>query len=52
VVRVANAGNGQQELLAVGNFSDVAESTPEETESVAGAVRVSGPMPLPYSLPE
>lgn len=53
VVRVADAGNGQQEILAVGNFGAVSEHPPEETAAPgAGAVRVSGPLPLPYSLPE
>jgi folate-binding protein YgfZ len=59
VVRVADAGNGQQEILAVGTFGGapegaVLENAVEEGAEPAAAagVLVSGPLPLPYSLPE
>jgi folate-binding protein YgfZ len=48
VVRVADDGEGRQELLAVGNYGAVAElETP-----VSDAMVVVDPLPLPYSLPE
>jgi folate-binding protein YgfZ len=50
VVRVADCDGGQ-EILAVGTYA-----TPEEvaadTPGNAGAPRVIGPLPLPYTLPE
>ena len=51
VVRVAQNENGQQELLAVGNFT-ATEAAPEPAPADPSAVEVSGPLPLPYSLPE
>ncbi len=50
VVRVADAGNGQQEVLAVGNFGAVDDSSAGPAEE--GVVQVSGPLPLPYTLPD
>ena len=52
VVRVAMRPDGQQELLAVGNYAAVVE--PVETPPVTDTpgAEVSGPLPLPYSLPE
>ena len=53
VVRVAARPDGQQEILAVGNYSAQSEpvaETPATTEPVGPLV--SGPLPLPYSLPE
>jgi hypothetical protein len=63
VVRVAfiagslaegNAGPPQQEILAVGNFSAGPEPAPALAEAGgdSAGVEVSGPLPLPYSLPE
>ena len=59
VVRVADAGNDQQEILAVGNFAAVTEGAVPEAAGDEGAnpaqgaaALVSGPLPLPYSLPE
>jgi len=49
VVRTAQAGGGRQEVLAVGTFG-AAESG--ETGAADTAVRLSGPLSLPYSLPE
>jgi len=51
VVRVAQDGNGRQELLAVGTF-DIAAPAAGETAAVEGTVMVSGPLSLPYALPE
>jgi tRNA-modifying protein YgfZ len=51
VVRVAQNENGQQELLAVGTFA-ASETAGESTTAESSAVEVSGPLPLPYSLPE
>ena len=48
VVRTAQAGGGRQEVLAVGTFG-AAESG--ETGAADTAVRLSGPLSLPYSLP-
>jgi len=50
VVRVAQDGQGRQELLAIGNFGPPAESI-AETEPVGGVI-VDGPLALPYALPE
>jgi tRNA-modifying protein YgfZ len=50
VVRVAALTDMRQEILAVGNFLP-AEGSADTAESTGGA-RVSGPLPLPYSLPE
>jgi folate-binding protein YgfZ len=50
VVRVAQDGQGRQELLAIGNFGP---GTGDSTEAeAAGGVVVDGPLPLRYSLPE
>jgi folate-binding protein YgfZ len=51
VVRAANAGNGQ-EVLAVGPFGPAQDAGAPATPDPADAVTVSGPLPLPYSLPE
>ena len=51
VVRVASLPDGTQELLAVGNFS-AAESEAVPADSAATGVAVSGPLPLPYILPD
>jgi hypothetical protein len=53
VVRVADVDGGQ-ELLAVGNY--LAGATPETSDAPEPAplpdvVEVSGPLPLPYALP-
>lgn len=48
VVRVAPVDGGQ-EILAVGNYLP-AESEPAEADS--SLVQVSGPLPLPYALPD
>jgi len=53
VVRVAARPDGQQEILAVGNFTSVHDSAaeiPAATETSGPEVR--GPLPLPYSLPD
>jgi len=49
VVRAAEAGGGRQELLAVGTFGT---GEPGESAAADSAVRVSGPLSLPYPLPE
>jgi folate-binding protein YgfZ len=51
VVRVASNENGQQEVLAVGNFGEVAAGGAESAADGA-TVQVSGPLPLPYALPD
>ena len=51
VVRVAQNENGQQELLAVGTFA-VADPATEAASADASLVEVSGPLPLPYALPD
>jgi folate-binding protein YgfZ len=53
VVRVAARSDGQQEFLAVGNFAVVdapADESPPDPDTANP--EVSGPLPLPYSLPE
>jgi folate-binding protein YgfZ len=50
VVRVADAGNGEQAVLAVGNFGG--DSAADPAPVADGAPLLSGPLPLPYSLPE
>jgi folate-binding protein YgfZ len=53
VVRVAALDGGGQELLAVGNYSAAADDATGTHEAGAGAdTTVSGPLPLPYSLPD
>jgi folate-binding protein YgfZ len=58
VVRVATLADGSQELLAVGNFSAAAEGEAASASSNSAvvtepaAVAVSGPLPIPYELPE
>jgi folate-binding protein YgfZ len=52
VIRVAQNENGQQELLAVGNFTSATEPAADAAPADPSAVQVSGPLPLPYSLPE
>lgn len=51
VVRTADAENGQ-ELLAIGPFGATSESDAPSATNPAPAIAVSGPLPLPYSLPE
>ena len=51
VVRTADAENGQ-ELLAIGPFGATSESDAPSATNPASAIAVSGPLPLPYSLPE
>jgi folate-binding protein YgfZ len=50
VVRVARAG-AAQEVLAVGNFGAGGESPPDPVTTET-AVQLSGPLPLPYALPD
>jgi len=53
VVRVAARPDGHQEILAVGNYAAAIEPAAENTPAAESAsVEVSGPLPLPYSLPE
>ena len=57
VVRSVSDGPGSQELLAVGTYSaersEADESGPESTAAgEANLPRVSGPLSLPYTLPE
>ena len=42
---------GGQELLAVGNYTAAADAGIADAEASAGVI-VSGPLPLPYSLPD
>jgi hypothetical protein len=54
-VRVAATDAGAQEILAVGAFGPAQETETApapETRGGAPAVTISGPLPLPYSLPE
>ena len=51
VVRVVDDGPGAQELLAVGNYAAVGGADDAGAESVA-TPRVSGPLTLPYRLPD
>jgi folate-binding protein YgfZ len=51
VVRAAGAAGGQ-EILAVGAFGPASETDTTAAADDASAARVSGPLPLPYSLPE
>ena len=48
VVRVADDGEGGQQLLAVGNYGALNDVETPASE----AVIVDGPLPLPYTLPE
>ena len=53
VVRVATRPDGHQEVLAIGNFAAVSEpATDTSAAGQAAGPEVSGPLPLPYSLPE
>jgi len=52
VVRVATNENGQQEVLAVGNFIGLPEPAADAAPADASVIAVSGPLPLPYVLPE
>jgi folate-binding Fe-S cluster repair protein YgfZ len=53
VVRVAALTDGAQELLAVGNFSPAGETDAASDSAVdAASTLVSGPLPMPYELPE
>jgi folate-binding protein YgfZ len=52
VVCVAPRPDGQQEVLAVGNFAAVIEPAAENPSIESAGAQVSGPLPLPYSLPE
>jgi folate-binding protein YgfZ len=52
VVRVAARADGTQEILAVGNFSAVTEPAAETAAADIASTEVSGPLALPYSLPE
>jgi folate-binding protein YgfZ len=53
VVRVAARPDGQEEILAVGNYAAVLEPVAETAPATeAASAEVSGPLPLPYSLPE
>ncbi len=51
VVRVAALDGGGQELLAVGNYSAVPDDAGNKDPEAGAGVMVSGPLPLPYSLP-
>jgi len=51
VVRVASLADGSQEVLAVGTFGALGADA-DESAAPAAEVRVSGPLPLPYELPE
>lgn len=51
VVRAVIVPEGGQELLAVGNFSALTD-TAEPPASADAGIEVSGPLPLPYALPE
>jgi folate-binding protein YgfZ len=50
VVRAARDEQGRQELLAIGNFGPGPAGAVEAQD--AGSIRVEGPLPLPYALPE
>jgi hypothetical protein len=54
VVRVAALPDGGQEVLAVGNFGTATDSpaASEGAPGEPGLVELSGPLPLPYQLPE
>jgi folate-binding protein YgfZ len=53
VVRVAARPDGQEEILAVGNYAAVLEPVAETAPATeAAGAEVSGPLPLPYSFPE
>lgn len=51
VVRAARTGEGTHEVLAVGNYSASGDDTPPAAGEAA-AIRLEGPLPLPYSLPD
>ncbi len=50
VVRAAPADGGQ-EILAVGTFIDSGDAGVESVPADVSLIQVSGPLPLPYSLP-
>ena len=53
VVRAAALPDGGQEILAIGTFAPGADDAAEPpAPGKPGEVRVSGPLPLPYPLPE
>jgi folate-binding protein YgfZ len=51
VVRVAQRADGQQEILAIGNFA-AATAPMAETPAATAGCEVSGPLTLPYPLPD
>ncbi len=52
VVRAARTADGAKEVLAVGNYAPASEDTsPTAGEGDAG-IRLEGPLPLPYALPD
>jgi len=52
VVRVASDGPGAQEILAVGAFGAAPAEAEAAGEDANAAPRVSGPLALPYALPD
>jgi folate-binding protein YgfZ len=52
VVRTASDGDVAQELLAVGNFTAEATAVNSPEPAPAAGPRVSGPLSLPYTLPD
>jgi tRNA-modifying protein YgfZ len=51
VVRAGAVGSDGQEVLAVGNYA-ADDAVPDAAAAEAAGVAVSGPLPLPYALPD
>ncbi len=52
IVRAAPSAAGGQEVLAVGNFTPAGDEAPAAGGEDGAAIRLEGPLPLPYALPE
>jgi folate-binding protein YgfZ len=52
IVRAAASPSGNQEVLAVGNYSAAIDDAPASAGEDAAVPLLEGPLPLPYSLPE
>lgn len=52
VVRAARTADGTHEVLAVGNYTAASEDTAPKTGEEDAGIRLDGPLPLPYALPD
>ncbi len=52
IVRAALTAEGSWEILAVGNYSAVSEDASHAPAEGDAGIRLEGPLPLPYALPD